>query len=104
MTRRRALTPFQQSFARVGHAHAGVLVILSLVAQLLIDAADMSGVFATAAPSGIPLAAILLPAGFFLSSTGPGRDNPSRLIVLVYAGMVSLTLGVVALGIGLLTA
>jgi len=36
MVRRRVeLTGFQQAFARAGHAHAGVLVILSLVVQLL---------------------------------------------------------------------
>jgi hypothetical protein len=36
-------TAFQVSFARAGHAHAGVLVILSLVIQLFADAVDVSG-------------------------------------------------------------
>jgi hypothetical protein len=38
------------------------------------------------------------------SSAGPERTEPNRLIVLLYAGVVSLTVGVVALGVGLLTA
>jgi hypothetical protein len=38
-----------------------------------------------------------MPAGFFLSAAGRGVAAPNRLIVLLYAG-------VVALGIGLLTA
>src|SRR5262245_66144881 len=37
------LTEFQKSFARAGHAHAGVLVILGLVGLLVVDAAAMSG-------------------------------------------------------------
>ena len=31
--------PLRQNFFRAGHAHAGVIVILSLVCQLLVDAA-----------------------------------------------------------------
>ncbi len=41
------MTPFQRSFARAGHAHAGVLVIAALVCQLLADAADVSGLEGT---------------------------------------------------------
>ncbi len=97
-------TPFQQAFAPAGHAHAGVLVTLALVAQLLVDAAGLRGLPATLARNGIPWAAVLMPAGFFLSSAGPGRAEPNRLIVLLYAGMVCLALGVVALEVGLLAA
>ena len=81
-----------------------MLVILSLVAQLYVDAASISGILGTVARSGIPLAAILMPAGFFLSSAGSGRTTPNALIWLLYAGAVSLGLGVASLGIGLLTA
>lgn len=95
-------TPFQTSFFRAGHAHAGVLVILALVGQILADAARMDGVLALVARNGIWLAAILMPAGFFLSAWGKGTTAPNRLIGLVYAGAVSLALGAVSLGIGLL--
>ncbi|MBA2756388.1 MAG: hypothetical protein H0U37_02970 [Chloroflexi bacterium] len=101
---RLAATPFQITFSRAGHAHAGVLVILALVGQLYVDAAGVSGVLGFVARDGIPLAAILMPAGFFLSSTGAGRTRPNALIWLLYAGTVSLGVGVVGLGVGLLTA
>lgn len=97
------VTPFQATFARAGHAHAGVLVTLALVCQILADAAAMSGPMSLLARNGIPLAAILMPAGFFFSSMGRGVTQPNRLIVLLYAGAVSLAVGVVALGIALLT-
>jgi hypothetical protein len=98
------VTPFQESFARAGHAHAGVLVILGLVCQPLVDAARMSGAAESIARSGIPLAAILMSSGFFLSSIGRDRREPNRLIVLLWAGVASLGVGAVSLGIGLLTA
>lgn len=95
-------TPFQITFARAGHAHAGVLVILSLIAQLYVDAAGLTGPVEGVARNGIPLAAILMPAGFFFSSAGTGRTEPNAAIWLVYAGALSLAAGVIALGLGLL--
>jgi hypothetical protein len=98
------LTTFQQNFARAGHAHAGVLVILALVCQMFADAADLSGLQATFARNGVAFAAILMPAGFFLSSIGAGRTAPNRLILLVWAGAAVLAIGAISLGAGLLTA
>lgn len=97
-------TPFQQAFFRAGHAHAGVLVILALVGQILADAAHMSGLLAILARDGIWVAAILMPTGFFLSAMRKGASRPNGFIALLYLGMASLALGVVSLGIGLLIA
>jgi hypothetical protein len=97
-------TDFQRSFARAGHAHAGVFVVFAILAQLLADAAHLHGATNTLARDGVWIAAVLFPAGFFLSSAGRGATRPNRLIVLLYAGIVALTAGVLALGIGLLTA
>lgn len=58
---RQALTGFQVAFARAGHAHAGALVILSLVVQLYVDAAGADGTLGAIAREGVPLAAILMP-------------------------------------------
>lgn len=101
---RHPATPFQLSFFRAGHAHAGVLVILALVGQILVDATHLSGVVEVFARNGIWAAAILMPAGFFLSAAGKGVTKPNRLIVLLYVGVVSLADGVLVLGIGLLAA
>jgi hypothetical protein len=98
----RPSTEFQTSFARAGHAHAGVLVTLALVGLILVDAAEVSGLAAFLARNGIWAAAVLMPAGFFLSSAGRDVVRPNRLILLLYAGMAALALGVASLGIGLL--
>jgi hypothetical protein len=101
---RAQVTDFQRNFARAGHAHAGVLVILALVCQPFVDAADMNGFAETVARSGVPLAAILMSAGFFFSSMSRGATQPNGFIVLLYLGTISLALGVAFLGIGLISA
>ena len=97
-------TPFQLAFARAGHAHAGVLLILALVCQLLADSADLTGVWSWLARSGVAVAALLMPGGFFLSTMGRGRTQPNALIAMVFAGAGVLALGLASLGVGLLTA
>jgi hypothetical protein len=101
---RQPTTAFQAAFFRAGHAHAGVLVILALVAQILVDATELQGFASTLARGAIPLAAILMPAGFFFSSAGRAVTRPNGFIVLLYIGAASLAVGAVTLGIGLLTA
>jgi hypothetical protein len=44
----------------------------------------------------------LFPAGFFFSSLGRSVTEPNRFILLLYAGAISLAVGVVSLGVGLL--
>ena len=104
LVRGKPATPLQLSFARAGHAHAGVLVILSLVALLYVDASGMGDPFASLARNGFPLAAILMPAGFFFSCRRRRSDEAQPLIWVLYVGTASLAIGVVALGIGLLGA
>lgn len=101
---RESLTKFQEAFARAGHGHAGVLVILALVCQILVDAAAMGGALEFLARNGVTAAAVLMPAGFFFSSAGRGATEPNRFVLLVYMGAASLAVGVASLGFGLLTA
>src|SRR2546427_2695094 len=91
----------RQNFFRAGHAHAGVIVILSLVCQLLADAAVLPYSLLWLIRIGVPLAAILISAGFFLSVLSPAATQPSGAVSLIYAGALVLAVGVVALGIGL---
>lgn len=97
-------TPFQIGFARAGHAHAGVLLVLGLLALLYVDVAGLVGGWGWVARSGVPLAAILMPAGFFAASAGAGRTRPNGFIAVVFAGALVLAVGLTTLGIGLLAA
>lgn len=97
-------TDFQRAFARAGHGHAGMFVTLGLITVVLTDATSLDGFAAWVARSGVPIAAILMPAGFFFSSMGAGRTTPNRLIWLVWIGAVVLAAGLATLGVGLLAA
>jgi hypothetical protein len=92
----------RQNFFRAGHAHAGVFVILSLVCQILADAAVLPTAWMWVARVGVPAAAILIPMGFFLSMTSPNATEPNGLIALIYFGAIALAASVLTLGIGLL--
>jgi hypothetical protein len=98
------LTEFQLAFSRAGHAHAGVLVTLGLVGVILADATRMTGFLGYLARHAVPIGALLMSAGFFLSSSDPGATEPNGMIVLVWIGAVSLAIGVITLAIGLFTA
>lgn len=92
----------RQNFFRAGHAHAGVFVILALVCQILADSANLPVPWLWLARIGVPLAAILIPMGFFLSMTSPAAGEPNAWMGLIYVGAVALAASVLTLGIGLL--
>jgi len=94
----------QVSFFRAGHAHAGVLLVLSIAILSVIDFAELDGLWGFAARTLVPVAAILMPAGFFLSVLGRDPQKPNRLILLLWIGAASLTLGLIAAGVGMLAA
>ena len=50
----------------------------------------------------MPIAAILMPAGFFLSVIGKNPEKPNRLIWLLWLGVVVLTATLITAGIGLI--
>jgi hypothetical protein len=96
--------PLRQRLWRAGHAHAGVLLIVSLIALLLVDQASLADGWKTLVRAAIPASAILLPVAFFLSVVRPDVERPNRLVNLAYLGAASLAVGTLTLGIGLLRA
>jgi len=93
----------QKAFFRAGHAHAGVLVILGLLIKIL-TSTDGVPVLAQQLGDGVLYAAILMPAGFFLSVTGRDPQKPNRLLILLWIGAASLTIGLISAGVGLIMA
>jgi hypothetical protein len=89
---------------RAGHAHAGVLVILALVAMLFADHANFSSPVGWAVRIGLAAAPVLVAAGFFGAAIGEGRVRPGGLIVLLWIGVFGLAASVITLGIGLIRA
>ena|SRR5688572_18037773 len=96
--------PLRQDLWRAGHAHAGVLLLLSLVALRYVDEARLSDRLKGVVRSFLPISAILLPVAFFLSVLHPDAREPNGLINLAFVGAVFLATGVLILGVGLLRA
>jgi hypothetical protein len=99
-----ALNEFQKAMFRAGHAHAGVLVMLSILCQLLLDHAALPLAVRWSLRIGFPLAAILTSGGFFFSAMGKGVTAPTRMVALLYLGALVLALSLIVTGIGLLRA
>ncbi len=96
------LTDFQKSMFRAGHAHAGVLVMFALIAEILLQYAKLPASLLWTARIGFPLAAILVSAGFFGAAAGSNITKPTSLISILYAGIFVLFVSLVLLGIGLI--
>jgi hypothetical protein len=92
------LTPTQLSLYRAGHAHAGVLVLLSLILQGLLDSTKLAEGTRWVARAAAPAAAIFLSAGFF------GIAHLPALAALLYVGAGALVTAVLVTGVGLVRA
>src|SRR6202521_1039791 len=96
--------PLRHDLWRAGHAHAGVYLVLSLVMLRYVDEAVLSPFWKWLARTGAPIAAILIPAAFFLSVASPAATQPNGLINLAYIGALFLAAAVLSLGVGLIRA
>ena len=96
--------PLRQNLWRAGHAHAGVFLVLSLVALRYVDEARLSARAKWFVRVSLPSAAILVPFAFFFSVLTPDAVRPNGLIGIAYVGAVVLAAGAVTLGVGLLRA
>jgi uncharacterized membrane protein len=96
--------PLRQNLWRAGHAHAGVYLVLSLVMLRYVDEAVLSPFWKWLARAGAPIAAILIPAAFFLSVASPTATRANGLMSLAYIGALFLAASVLSLGVGLIRA
>ncbi|MDX1920880.1 MAG: hypothetical protein SFU25_09135 [Candidatus Caenarcaniphilales bacterium] len=93
------LNEFQFSMFRAGHAHAGVLVILSLICQMLIDNLKLSKFLEWFLRISFVLAAIFISGGFFASAIGSKITSPNQWVSLLYFGAGLLALALLTLGV-----
>lgn len=91
-----SLTAAQAALYRAGHAHAGVLLLLSLILQMALEHSTLSPELRLAARSAAPAAAVLLSGGFF------GLAHLPALSVLLYLGALLVIFATVTTGVGLL--
>jgi heme/copper-type cytochrome/quinol oxidase subunit 4 len=92
----------RQDLWRAGHAHAGVWLVLTLVALRYVDEAALSEGMRWVVRLAFPVAAILMPLAFFLSVLSPEATEPNAMIYLAYVAGVVLAVGLLVLGVGLI--
>ena len=92
----------RQDLWRAGHAHAGVWLVLSLVALRYVDEATLSKGMKWLVRLAFPAAALLMPLAFFLSVLSPEATEPNAMIYLAYVAGVVLAVGLLVLGVGLI--
>ena len=94
--------PTRKAFFRAGHAHAGVLTLLALVGIILSDSAALPEALRALVRWSLFVTPLLVAAGFFLSVIPPKAERPGPLIGLLYTGVITLSVGTLTLGVGLL--
>ena len=92
----------RQDLWRAGHAHAGVWLVLSLVALRYVDEATLSEGMKWLVRLAFPAAALLMPLAFFLSVLSPEATEPNAMIYLAYVAGIVLAVGLLVLGVGLI--
>jgi len=97
-----AQNDLRQDLWRAGHAHAGVWLVLSLVALRYVDEAALSESMRWVVRVAFPAAALLMALGFFLSVLTPEATEPNAMINLAYVVGLLLAVGLLVLGIGLI--
>jgi hypothetical protein len=97
-----AQNELRQDLWRAGHAHAGVWLVLSLVALRYVDEATLSEGMRWMVRLAFPAAAVLMALGFFLSVLSEEATEPNALIYLTYVAGVVLAVGLLILAVGLL--
>jgi hypothetical protein len=96
------ITTVQRDYFRAGHAHAGVLVLLSIVGQLVLDESRLGEAVVWACRIGLFAAPLLISGGFFGGAprTADGKTGP--LVTLIPVGAVVMSLATLGVGVGLL--
>ena len=92
----------RQDLWRAGHAHAGVWLVLSLVALRYVEEATLSEGMKWLVRLAFPAAALLMPLAFFLSVLSPEATEPNAMIYLAYVAGIVLAVGLLVLGVGLI--
>ena len=86
----------QLALFRAGHAHAGVWLILSLVIQMLLDAARLPSSTRWLARIAAPVGTLALSGGFF------GMAFKLEFRFLLYFGALAMLCSLILTGVGLL--
>jgi drug/metabolite transporter superfamily protein YnfA len=99
---RGGLTPFQQTFFRAGHAHAGVLLLMSLLYHRYLEQTALSPALKAGGAAIVLVGILAQSGGFFLHLALGQAGQPSLGTWLTSVGALLLAIGIVVLVYGLI--
>ena len=97
------LTPFQATWFRAGHAHAGTLLLMSLLYFLFLDQTELGPVAKQVGCISMFLGILAQSGGFFLHMIAGRANEPSIGTYVTTAGAVLLATAIGILIWGLVT-
>lgn len=97
------LTPFQVTYFRAGHAHAGVLLVMSLLYYLFLNQTALSPMVKLATCLSLFVGILAQSGGFFLHMIVGQPDQASLGTTVTTVGAVLLAGAVLVLVYGLIT-
>jgi hypothetical protein len=98
------LTPFQVTWFRAGHAHAGVLLIMSLLYYTFLDRTSLSTAVKHAACTALFVGILAQSGGFFLHMVMGQPNQASIGTAVTVTGAILLACAIAMLVYGLITA
>lgn len=98
---RGGLTPFQQSFFRAGHAHAGVLLLMSLLYHYYMEQTNLGPALKTVAAVIVLVGILAQSGGFFLHLVigQPGAPSLGTTITGLGAGLLVVSILILVYGL-----
>lgn len=89
-------------FFRAGHAHAGVLIVLSLVYFIYLDRADYSNGVDWIVGLALVVGAVMQSSGFFVHMGAGAPERPTAGTTVTRIGAVLIAVSLVILAVGLI--
>lgn len=96
------ITAVQREYFKAGHAHAGVLVTIAIIGQLVLDYSRFQDLAVWFLRIGLFISPLLISAGFFGGAPRKDGDEPGSLVKLISIGAVIFGISTLGLGISLL--
>lgn len=96
------ISPIQREYFKAGHAHAGVLVILSIIGQLVLDYSLFNETLVWAMRISLFVAPLLISGGFFGGAPRTAESNPGGLVKLIPLGAAVMSVSTLGIGLSLI--
>ena len=96
------ITSEQRDYFRAGHAHAGVLVLLAIIGQIILDQSRFGESATWGLRIGLFVSPLLISGGFFGGAPRTAGGSTTALIKLIPLGAIILGVSTIGLGVSLL--